>query len=68
MTVHLRGAPAGSSRENRSTEEHHRSDPGDPGDGQETTGSLPVAAVLDRLRQAAAAHDGDLPTSLPLRR
>jgi hypothetical protein len=63
MAVHLRGASGGSRRESHGASEHDRSDPGDPEAGQETTGSLPVSKVLDRLRRAAAACDEDMPTS-----
>jgi hypothetical protein len=67
MAVHLRGASGGSRRETHGIQEPDRSGPGDPVDSQETTGSLPVSKVLDRLRRAAAACDEDMPTS-PLQR
>jgi hypothetical protein len=44
------------------TSQHPQPDPaGSPGAPQGEPPSDPVSVILDRLREAAAAHDGDLP-------
>lgn len=59
--THLSHGPGGSHREGRVAAARPRFGPDLPRASREPDRPMTAGAVLDRLRDAAAAHDGDLP-------